>query len=189
MSNPNMAMEETLFEGYVKVGQTNPPGMITLRGKFGSKTYKNVLQEAIGTELPNIRQLIQGDDRSVAWMSTDELLILCSWEDKAALVAALQKALGKRHSMVIDVSDAFKTFTLKGTKVREVIAKFAPVDLSPDSFKLLEVRRTRFGQIAATIWLTSQEEAIVICSRSVGDYMFKQLKAAVRPGSEVGIWN
>ena len=189
MSNLKTAVDVVPFDGYVTVCQEKPSGMITLRGKFDSKPFDNVLKKATGIELPHIRQFTQGDNGTVAWMSPDELLLLCSWKNKTPLMISLQKALGTRHAMVVDISDACTTFKLKGAKVREVIAKLAPVDLSPGSFAPGEVRRTRFGQIAATFWLISQEEAKIICFRSVGDYMLQQLKAAARSGSELGIWN
>jgi len=188
MSNGDTVMEATRFEGYVTVVQTNPLGMITLRGNFGSKPFDNALKKVIGIDLPRTRQITKRGTSTVAWMSPDELLVLCSLEDKATFMGSLQKELGKRHAMVVDVSDARITFDLTGGKVREVIAKLAPVDLSPGRFEPGEVRRTRFGQIAAAFWLVSQEEAKVICFRSFGDYMFKQLKAASRPGSELNIW-
>ena len=188
MYEPVAGMETMRFEGYVVVSEAEPLGIITVRGDLGSKSFGNALKKAIGIDLPQMRQIAQGDTSAAAWMSPDELLIFCAWEDKATLMIALQKALGKRHAMVVDVSDARMTFTLTGPNVREVIAKLAPVDLSPGGFEPGEVRRTRFGQIAAAFWLVSQEEAKVICFRSVGDYMFKQLKAAATLGSELDIW-
>ena len=188
MSDPVTAMETLRFEGYVTVSQAGSLGMITLRGDFGSKPLGTALKKALGLDPPQKRQIAYGDNSTAAWMSPDELLIFCSWEDKAMLMTALQKVIGKRHALVIDVSDARMTFTLTGSNVREVIAKLAPVDLSPGSFEPGELRRTRFGQISAAFWLVSQDEAKVICFRSVGDYMFKQLKAASTPGSELDIW-
>ena len=189
MSDTVVGIEPMRFEGYVIVSQVDPVGMIAVRGDLASKPFSNALKKAIGIDLPKMRQIAKGDKSTLAWMSPDELLIFSALEHKTSLMTVIEKALGKRHSMVVDVSDARMTFTLKGSKVREVIAELAPVDLSPAGFEPGEVRRTRFGQISAAFWLVSQEEATVICFRSVGDYMFKQLKAAATPGSEVDIWS
>ena len=70
-----------------------------------------------------------------------------------------------------------------------MIAKLAPVDLAPSHFAPGMFRRTRFGQISAAFWLLSETEARVICFRSVAEFMFNQLSAAARPGSEVDLWN
>ena len=188
MSDPATVMQDTQFEGYVTVSSTDTVGMITLRGDFNSKTFATAIKKALGIDLPHKRQIVQGGKGTAAWMSPDEFLIFCAWEEKTKLIAGLEKVLGKRHAMVVDVSDARTTFTLSGPNVREVIAKLAPVDLAPDEFEPGEVRRTRFGQIAAAFWLVSKDEAKVICFRSVADYMFKQLSAAATPGSELDIW-
>ena len=189
MSDTVVDIESMRFEGYVTVFQADPLGMIAVRGDLASKPFSTALKKAIGIDLPKMRQIAKGDTSTLAWMSPDELLILSAWEHKTRLMTVIQKALGKRHSMVVDVSDGRMTFTLKGSNVREVIAKLAPVDLSPAGLEPGEVRRTRFGQISAAFWLVSQEEATVICFRSFGDYMFKQLKAAATPGSELDIWS
>ena len=93
------------------------------------------------------------------------------------------------NALIADVSAARVVFCLSGTRVREVIAKLAPVDIAPDRFNINEFRRTRFGQISAAFWFVSGEKVRVMCSRSYSEYMFSLLCRASENGSEVGLWD
>ena len=86
--------------------------------------------------------------------------------------------------MLVNVSDARALFEVSGSGVREVIAKLAPVNIS--TLEIGEIRRTRFSQIAAAFWLTSETSLSVICFGSVADYMFNLLKISSMPNSKVG---
>ncbi|MDA8741045.1 sarcosine oxidase subunit gamma [Rhodobacteraceae bacterium] len=188
MSN-SISQANRPFDGYVTVSEDAPMGMLMLRGDLSSKPFITVLKKSVSTDLPSACHITHDEQMSVGWMSPDELLILTPYDQVAVLQAGLQKALGKKHFLLADVSDARVSFTLSGDKVREVIAKLAPVDLAPSHFAPGMFRRTRFGQISAALWLLSETEARVICFRSVAEFMFNQLSAAARPGSEVDLWN
>jgi len=77
-------------------------------------------------------------------------------------------------------------FRLDEARAREVIAKLCPVDMGADAFAPGDFRRTRMAQIAAAVWMPSEEAAQIICFRSVAEYTFNLLKDAAEPGGEVG---
>lgn len=187
MSDPVSVMPKP-FIGYVTVSMDDPIGMLTLRGDLASKPFATAVKKSVSIDLPAACQIVQEGQMSVGWMSPDELLIFAPYKEVPELEAGLKKSLGKKHFMLADVSDARVSFTLSGPKVREVIAKLAPIDVAPGQFEPGTFRRTRFGQVSAAFWLVSDTEARVICFRSVADFMFKQLSAAAQPGSEVGLW-
>jgi sarcosine oxidase subunit gamma len=103
MSDPVAVMKGKRFDGYVTVSQADPLGMITLRGDFNSKPFATTITKALGIELPQKREIVRGDKSTAAWMSPDELLIFCAWEEKIDLIAGLEKALEKRQTMVVDL--------------------------------------------------------------------------------------
>lgn len=187
MSNSISAIQEP-FKGYVTVSMDAPVGMLTLRGNLASKPFASAVGQCLSSELPSACQIIQNGDVSIGWMSPDELLISTPRNAVKALETGLRTSLAKKHFMLTDVSDARVRFTLSGPKVREVIAKLAPIDVAPDRFAPGTFRRTRFGQVSAAFWLVSDTQAQVICFRSVAEFMFKQLSIAAHPGSEVGLW-
>ena len=171
------------FAGFVTVREAGCQGMITLRGDI------NVLGEAItqatGCALPDQRRVTRHADCAVAWMSPDEVLILCPHGDAPKLEATLSEAFAGEFVTLANVSDARAVFTLSGTLWRDALAKLCPVDFS----RLTEgdIRRTRAAQVAAAIWVSGPETATLICFRSVAGDMFDLLRTASARGSEPGL--
>ena len=176
-------------DGVVSVSEAPLQGMITLRGEVSSKAFKAAVMAVLGVAVPKSRAVVSKGDHAVAWMSPDELLVFVAYDKAAALAADLTTALADEHSLAANVSDARALFVLRGAQCREVIAKLAPVDMSPGHFGSGQMRRTRFGQIAAAFWLVSDEEAHIICFRSVAQYMFDQLAASATPGQPLNLWS
>ncbi|WP_425101292.1 sarcosine oxidase subunit gamma [Tropicibacter sp. S64] len=186
MSELVSPLNNASFDGLVKIEEIGPLGMITLRGDLASHDMTHALSGVTGAALPQTRRASVDGDRAVLWMSPDELLVLCPYADVTGAVDTLGQALAGSHSLVANVSDARAVFRLTGGNIREVLAKISPADLSPEGLPVGEVKRTRFAQVAAAFWLTSEEEATVICFRSVADYTFALLKTAAHPDSAVG---
>lgn len=186
MSNLETALKSASFSGYVSVREAGLTGMITLRGDFTSAAMKKAVKAATGTAIPDVRQITHVEGLSVAWMSPDELLVLCAYEAADGVIAAFNKAMGSEHGLAVNVSDARAKFQLSGETVREVVAKLAPVDMS--TFGVGEIRRTRFAQVAAAMWMVDEQTIEIICFRSVAEYMFNLLKISSEPGYEVGVF-
>ncbi len=188
MSDLQTALKGASFEGAVTVADAGLCGMITIRGDMDS--IGAAAATATGVTAPDTRVIEQSGGKSIAWMSPDELLVLCAYEDVDAIVAKLETALAGSHALVCNVSDARACLQVTGTSIliRETLAKLAPVDMDPDQFEPGEIRRTRFSQVAAAFWLVSETEARVVCFRSVGDYVFNLLKTSAAPGAEVGVF-
>ncbi len=121
-------------------------------------------------------------------MSPDELLLVCAHHEAEARVQALTAALAGQHHLVVNVSDARAVFRVTGTgsAVREALAKVTPADMRARSLPVGEVRRTRMAQVPAAIWFDSEDQATIVCFRSVGTYIFDLLVQSSKPGSEVG---
>lgn len=185
MSEPESALSGALAEGFVRISDAGPRGMITIRADLADKAVSAAIGKHCGTGLPEPRRIVTAGDVSVAWMSPDELLVLLAYEQAPAMAAALQEALAGTHALVAVVSDARAVFRLEGARLREVLAKLTPADVRPNALPVGEFRRTRLAQAAAAFWLTSEETAEVICFRSVAHYMFALLTNAAKKGSEV----
>lgn len=168
--------------GFATVAEAGLHGMIALRGDLASKKMAAALKVA-GASVPGARRIVQKDGRGAAWMSPDELLVLCPYGEAAATVAALEKALAGEHALVADVSDARAVFTIRGPKADQVLRKLTPADidaLAPD-----EVRRTRIAQVAGAFWRSGPEEITLVTFRSVAGYVMGLLEAASRAGTEL----
>lgn len=178
MSDPVTALGNAVADGPVRVAETGPHGMITLRAVLSDTGVARAVKSAVGLALPGPRAMVSAEGRSLLWMSPDEALVIVQRGDLAGVQAALTDALGSAHALVADMSDARATFRLTGedAHLREVLARLAPVDMA--RFEVGEVRRTRLAQVAAAIWMPEAGVAELICFRSVAQYAFDLLRTA-----------
>ncbi|MEM9435830.1 MAG: sarcosine oxidase subunit gamma family protein [Pseudomonadota bacterium] len=170
-------MSEREFDGLVALRQMPQRGMITLRGDLNSAAMK----KAVGT-VPGQGMCTGG----VAWMSPDELLIMCPHEALEDRLADLRKALAGTHHLIQDVSDARAIFALEGDASREVLAKLCPVDLRPGAFEPGRFRRTRMAQVPCAFWMEGELRFEVVVFASVADYAWTLLKNAADTSATVG---
>jgi len=171
------------FSGYVEICEKMPTGMITVRGDLDSRKLKSAFTKVVGETLPKERKVILAEN-SIAWMSPDELLIICDYYNISDLMKKLHKELDGQHHLLVNVSDARTVFEVSGAAIFEIIAKLAPVNVK--TLEIGEMRRTHFSQVAAAFWLTSEQRMKLICFSSVADYMFDLLKTSADPNSKVG---
>ncbi|MGC9369903.1 MAG: sarcosine oxidase subunit gamma [Paracoccaceae bacterium] len=186
MSEPVSALNGAAYEGFAKVAEQGPRGMITLRGDLASVAVKNAATGVAGVDFPARRECHVVGERGLAWMSPDEVLVMLPYAEAPAAVATMAETLAGEHSLVVDVSDARAVFRIEGPGAREVLAKLAPVDLSPAAFAPGTIRRTRLAQVPAAFWMVGDEAFELVCFRSVAQYVFDLLKGAAAPGGEVG---
>lgn len=189
MSDPVSALKNAAYDaGIAKIKGLGPMGMITLRGDLSAKPVQKAAMAAGGVKMPEQRQCFTDADKGIAWMSPDELLILCAYGDAASTLDGLTKALAKSHALAVNVSDARAVFEVRGAHAREVMAKVAPVDLAPAQFTKGMIRRTRIAQVPAAFWMPEEDVFRVVCFRSVAQYVFDVLSVSAQPGSEVGVF-
>ncbi len=144
MSDPVSALKgATDGSGFASVSEIGPIGMITLRGDLSAKPLVKAAVAASGVTLPEKRHCATEGVQGMAWMSPDELLIMCPYTEAHDRLADLQGKLAGLHALAVNVSDARAVFRVRSPRVREVIAKIAPVDMHPDHFTPGMFRRTR----------------------------------------------
>ncbi|WP_170528948.1 sarcosine oxidase subunit gamma [Ruegeria arenilitoris] len=188
MSEPISALNHASFDGIARIEECGLQGMITLRGDLSDKLVIKAVKDATGQKMPGQREAFVDGETGVCWMSPDELLVLVPYAEVEAKLAAMQGALSGVHALAVNVSDARAVFRVSGSTAREVLGKVAPVDFSSDAFQPGQIRRTRLAQVAGAFWMDDAESFRVVCFRSVADYVFKLLKVAAQPGSEVGYY-
>lgn len=185
MSDVALALGGASFEGLVKIEELAGQGMVTLRGDLTDKAIAAGVLDVFGVTLPSTRETVFAANTGALWMSPDEALLLCAYNEAQAKADELAAKLANVHALVVNVSDARAVFQLKGSMLREVIAKLAPVDMGPDAFNPGMVRRTRMAQVAAAFWMDDASTARVVCFRSVGEYVFNLLSNAADANASV----
>ncbi len=186
MSKPVAALGGAQFaDGIAVVAEVPLQGMITLRGDLSDPALKKAVNVVVSGSVPGPGEARISGDTGVAWMSPDELLLLCPGGDVGDILGKIDKALGTTHALAVNVSDARASFRISGQGARQVLGKLCPVDLSPGAFEPGSFRRTRMAQVPAAIWPVDEEALQIICFRSQAQYVFDLLATAAQPGSEV----
>ncbi|QDL93107.1 sarcosine oxidase subunit gamma [Paroceanicella profunda] len=176
------------FSGDALVEDTGPTGMVTLRGTLRSGAILSAVQGALGLGVPAVRRVESGPRGAVLWMSPDELMLVCPVAEAAGIADSIAEKLAGEHFLALDLSSARSRFRISGAGARDVLAKGAPVDLSPATFGVGELRRTRLGSVAVAFWCTGPDMFELICFRSVADHVYDWLCLAARPGGRVGLY-
>jgi sarcosine oxidase subunit gamma len=181
MSNAVSALGNVSFDGFAKISEIGPLGMISLRAKSDVKGLAKAIKAAVGTAVPAQRQIEVAGDKAAGWMSPDEYLLIMPYGATDASLAALDKALAGEHYLAAVVSDARAVFRIEGAKADQVLAKLSPVDFAMLGPK--ELRRTRAAQVAAAFW-RDETGFTLVCFRSVAGYVMGLLTHSAMPGSE-----
>ncbi len=191
---PVSALNNARFDGLAEVTECGLQGMITLRGDLAARALKGGASIAGGAKMPGPGAANVTGDTGLCWMSPDEVLVLCPYDEVTERLKALNAKLGGTFAPALNVSDARAVFRVSGSvsgpvsgfAAREVLAKLCPVDLSPEAFKPGMFRRTRLAQVPAAFWMEADQSIRIICFRSVAEYVFGVLKAGATQGSGVG---
>jgi sarcosine oxidase, subunit gamma len=186
MSDPISALNNARFDGLAEITECGLQGMITLRGDLTARALKAGATQASGAKMPPQGRANITGDSGLCWMSPDELLVLCPYDEVETRLDALTTKLGDMFALAVNVSDARALFRVSGPAAREVLAKLCPVDMSPQPFTPGMFRRTRMAQVPAAFWMDDDESIHIICFRSMADYVFGVLRAAAQQGSGVG---
>lgn len=181
MSDPVSALGGAVYDGFARIWETGPLGMITLRAK-DLKGMDKAIKTAVGTKVPEMRRIARAGDRACAWMSPDEYLLILPYADVSKTLGVLAKALAGQHHLAVDVSDARAVFRIEGIDAAHVLRKLCPVDL--DKLEPDEVRRTRVAQVAAAFW--AEDDGYTLVSfRSVAAYVMAVLSHSAQKSSEL----
>ena len=181
MSEPVSPLGGASFDGFAKVQEVGPLGMISLRAKRDVAGLAEAFG-ALGLTLPEPRRITGSHARGAGWMSPDEYLLLLPYAEVTGALAKLAEALKAAHHLAVDVSDARAVFRITGAKAGQVLQKLGPIDvarLAPG-----ELRRSRAAQVAAAIW-AEEGGYTLVCFRSVATYMMGLLSSSAAPGSEL----
>lgn len=182
MSEPVSALGHAAYDGFAKIREIGPLGMLTLRAKADHPALDAALA-AVGVSRPAPRRIVHAGPRACGWMSPDEYLLILPYDEADAALATLQAQLAGTHHLAVNVSDARAVFRVEGEKAAQVLAKLMPVDFA--TLEPGELRRSRAAQTAAAIW--DQDGGFtLVCFRSAASYMMGLLSHSAAPGSELG---
>lgn len=182
MSKVVSALNGAHFDGFARIREIGPLGMITLRAKPGLPVLAEAVQAATGCALPDARRVTEAGGNTAAWMSPDEYLLVVPYAEVKTALAALSVRLAGQHHLAVDVSDARAVFRIEGDRANDVLQKLAPADLA--ALQPGEIRRTRIAQVAGAFW-QGEGGYTLVCFRSVAGYVMGLLTHSAQSGSEL----
>lgn len=181
MSNLTSPLEGATATGPLgRATEAPASGMITLRGALDGAPMAAVVQAMGGAGIPGQRQITGQGAVQAAWMSPDELLVLCPLAEVKSMLKQGTEAAQGQHITLADVSDARAVMDLSGAGWRDALAKLTPGDLHPKAFAMGEVRRSRLAQVPVAYWMTTEEAVRLVVFRSVAQYAFDILAEAIQ---------
>ena len=92
MRDPVSPLGNATFDGFCKIREIGPLGMITLRAKPDVKELAKAIKAAVGTKVPAQRRIEIAGDKASGWMSPDEYLLILPYAETGAAMEAIAKA-------------------------------------------------------------------------------------------------
>lgn len=154
-------------------------GMVTVRGDFTSVALRDALVGVTGVSWPDVRGIGTVGEHGLAWMSPDEMLVLCDHDRADHIAATISTHAADTHHLAVNVSDARALFQVTGDW-RSTLARLTPADLR--GFGPGVMVRSRLAQVPAAVWVAEDGTLRVVCFRSVARYVFDLLANASDAG-------
>lgn len=155
-------------------------GHVNLRGDPADPAFLAAARNVLGVALPLEPNTVEnGPGCSVLWLGPNEWLILVSGEHEAATARNLRQALDGLFCAVTEVSGGQTIIALRGSKVRDLLAKGCSLDLHPRTFGPGRCAQSHLAK--APILLHQIDDAPtfeLIARRSFADYLWLWLEDA-----------
>ena len=142
-------------------------------------------QRAFGASPPFTPAIIAGNDLAFVWSGPNQWLAL--GPQSAEAVEARLGAVFGTHASVFDQSGSRVLLELRGSRVRDVLAKGMSIDLHPRAFKTGDVAVTTASHLAVHLWQVADEPVYrLLVVRTWFDSLWRWLAAsAAEYGCEV----
>lgn len=151
---------------------------VNLRGDPRDDAFMAGVRGVLGVALPIEPNTVSTGTGCVAcWLGPDEWLVIAA-PAATDLPGALRAAIGARFSSVTEVSGGQTVVELRGSAVRELLAKDCPLDLHPRALGVGQCAQTRLAKAAVLLRPLAADAMEVVVRRSFADYFWLWLQEA-----------
>ena len=180
--------QETAQDLVVAIEERTGIGVIDLRMARSLATEK-AIRSVFSLELVGMRRFVENEKSRMIGIAPDRWWVFCAYPQREEYMGKLRNGLGKAHHMLTDVSHLRCILRLAGAATSQILAKYSPVDFSPEGFAPGEFRLTHCNHIACGYAKISKEpEAFeMMVARSYAQYIHKILSLAARPEAMIGL--
>lgn len=164
-------------------------GHLNLRGDPQDPRFVAAVEGVLGLPLPVApNTAAEARPTVVYWLGPDEWLIVIPGKRREAVESELRAALADLRSSVTDVSGGQTVILLRGSPVRDLLAKGCPLDLHPRVFDIGQCAQSHLAKAPVLLRLVDREPSFeTVVRRSFADYLWLWLEdAAAEYGLAIG---
>lgn len=161
-------------------------GHLNLRGDPEDPRFAAAVREIVGVAPPAVPNTVsEAHGNTVYWLGPDEWLLVTPAGRRATIDGELRAALTGLRAAVTDISGGQTVVALRGSAVRQLLAKGCPLDLHPRAFGIGQCAQSHLAKAPILIrHLDSQPSFEIVVRRSFADYFWLWLEDAA---SEYGV--
>lgn len=155
-------------------------GVLQLRGLTSDAAFMQGIASVLGTALPTqAKQAVYAEQAAILWVSPDEWLLVCAYQDKNDLLQRFQAALGGVYAQALDNSGGYSMLVIDGEYATTVLRHLSPYDIL--SLQIGECVQTFVHKNAFMITKVADDEYAVVFRRSFADYIWRLLQKTAQP--------
>lgn len=151
-------------------------GKINLRG--GTNMVPVIRNHTGCDTLPDNNRVVTVGDRHLVWLGPDEYLLLCEAGREEDILGRLLLDFDSIHAAATNVTDSLCALDIRGSAVRQVLAKGCALDLHPRVFATGQCAQTYLSHAAVTLLATDANRFLLVCRTSFASYVVDWLEDA-----------
>ena len=163
--------------------------LVNLRGDTRDAAFLAAVEATTGCRVPEAPNTVaRGTHYDLLWLGPDEWLArsttplnVASAASAAPLEGALRTSFAGLFASATDIGSGFTVLQIKGTHVREVLARGCPLDLHPRQFKVGQCAQSFYFKSSLTLLLTADDTFELVIRRSFADYFINIMLDAAAP--------
>lgn len=160
--------------------------LVNVRGDTRDAAFMSVVDTVMACKPPVVPNTVaKGQGYDLLWLGPDEWLarsVMPHSATKAApLETALQTAFKGLFASATDIGSGYTVLEIKGSRVRDVLARGCPLDLHPALFKVGQCAQSYYFKAPLTLLATADDTFELVIRRSFADYFVKILLDAAAP--------
>ena len=151
-------------------------GKLNIRGD--SAILAGITAQTGCKALPENNRFVTVGDRHLVWLGPDEYLLLCEAGREEDILGRLLLDFDSIHAAATNVTDSLCALDIRGSAVRQVLAKGCTLDLHPRVFATGQCAQTYLSHAAVTLLATDANRFLLFCRVSFASYVVDWLEDA-----------
>ena len=152
-------------------------GYLNLRGDSGDEQFLQAVQATLGQPLPTIANTFTAGENTQFRLGPDEWLLATEPGKERDIAEQLGENLSGQCYSLVDVTGGQVLLRLRGSHVREVLAKGCTLDMHPRAFKMGQCAQTTLAKTSMLIALIDDTPTFdIIVRRSFAEYAARWLQ-------------